>query len=1163
MARRTIWSVLAAALLCLVMLPATAWAADYAPEELIVANVVVDVTKDGAWTTDAATGELTETQDAAVCNVRYDADEGALYLSDATIGKGTVSTPGGTYSIYAFGESGVSLTIHLAGESHLSSGVPIYVTSDTGNTELNIEGDGKLNAEGTAWGNGGIFLNSGAKMTTGGGSYLNITDGADVVSSCSNSTAVMFYARPGGEAILTVMGARLTANGWSPTGDARGIFFSRLDGTGTAKFYLRLADNAVVRTNKVAVLSGHTLQHQYNSASGGMLFNGDAGTVYGAVTLQEDLSIGEDETLTIYQGASLTIPEGVSLINEGTVTGAGGSIVNNGAIYNSGKLPENISGSGSQIEIPTYTLNCPDEVVLENHGGGKYQAQFDLSLEDDPILGEGGKVVVYGTYRKADMVLKNEGDARQTIPFTIGAYKNNVEGSYFETDNQVKVLAVLDSASADSYSVEVLCEQPLCAEVANGTYSGAFDLYVGYAEDDDVQFGDDVSGADLGELDRHTVKVTFQNESGFAFTVQPEDVAVTEGDTASFSADWTGDVYLFVWQQRADDSSKWEDISGAYDGTYSVANTTVDMDGYQFRCLVMLQNDVQIPSDVATLTVRVKTAITTQPVDANVIEGDAATFTVEATGSGDLSYRWQQSADGTAWTDIPGATSASYTVPAATMEMDGYQYRCVVIGDGGEAASNAATLSVTAAVFKISASPEVLDFGSVYVGYDVPAAQTVTVENGGNKNVTLVQLSSADFEIGALSATELAPGDTATFTVQPKEGLGVGAHNEDLAVAASDGAAARVELSFTVRSRPYIPPASSGPDWDDVVDDISSAKPGDCVSVDMDGETVLPAEVIEALAGRDVTLMLEMEDDVAWEIRGADVPEGTSFSDTDMGVELGTSGIPVEVVNLVAGESGSVQVTLAHDGEFGFALTLVAPLGEKHEGLVANLYRYDEAAGVLRYEAAGVVDGGGAARVRLDRASRWAIVLDDRPHALPFVDASEGRWYSEPARWAWLSGAMGGYGDGVFGTGDPLTRAQMAAVLYNLAGKPEVDASSLPADCDADEWYARAVAWALEEGVFGGYGDGSSFGPGDPLTREQAAAVLYNAAGKPEAETGLSSFSDAAEVSSWARSALSWAVSEGVLSGAALAGGSRELQPGRACTQAEVAALMMKLARRG
>ncbi len=400
------------------------------------------------------------------------------------------------------------------------------------------------------------------------------------------------------------------------------------------------------------------------------------------------------------------------------------------------------------------------------------------------------------------------------------------------------------------------------------------------------------------------------------------------------------------------------------------------------------------------------------------------------------------------------------------------------------------------------------------------------------------------------------------FTDETVARVPAGAYLVRLA-ATADAFAGVPTAEISVRN-PYVPPAQTGPDWDDVMDEIADASADGRVTVDMKGETVLPGEVLEELAGRDVTLVLQMDDGVAWEIHGGDVPEGTPFSDTDMGVEMDTDGIPVEVANLVTGEFGFVQVALAHDGEFGFALTLVAPLGEKYEGLFANLYRYDDVAGVLRYEAAGVVDDEGAARVRLDHASQWLVALDTRLHALPFADADEGQRYSEPARWAWLSGAMGGYGDGsgLFGTDDALTRAQMAAVLYDLAGKPDVEVSGLPADCDEGEWCARAVAWALQEGIFSGNGDGPGFGPDDPLTREQAAAVLYNAAGKPGAEADLSSFSDAGEASSWARNALSWAVSEGVLSGVETAGG-RELQPGRACTRSEVAALMMNLARRG
>ena len=180
------------------------------------------------------------------------------------------------------------------------------------------------------------------------------------------------------------------------------------------------------------------------------------------------------------------------------------------------------------------------------------------------------------------------------------------------------------------------------------------------------------------------------------------------------------------------------------------------------------------------------------------------------------------------------------------------------------------------------------------------------------------------------------------------------------------------------------------------------------------------------------------------------------------------------------------------------------------------------------------------------------------------VDVDQSQWYHLAIDWAVTNGVMNGYDDGVtFGPNDSLTRAQMACVLYNLAGKPEVDASSLPADCVLGSWYARAVAWALDEGVFNGYGDGSAFGPDDPLTREQAACMLINAARRLGVDTSarenLSAYPDADEVSSWARNALSWAVAEGVVNGVEVEGG-RELQPGRACTRAEMAALMRNLA---
>ena len=75
--------------------------------------------------------------------------------------------------------------------------------------------------------------------------------------------------------------------------------------------------------------------------------------------------------------------------------------------------------------------------------------------------------------------------------------------------------------------------------------------------------------------------------------------------------------------------------------------------------------------------------------------------------------------------------------------------------------------------------------------------------------------------------------------------------------------------------------------------------------------------------------------------------------------------------------------------------------------------------------------------------------------------------------WAVTSGAILGYGDGTFGPGNTLTRAEMATILCRLAGEPGADLSALPSDVPAGEWYANGVAWALAEGVFSGNGDGS------------------------------------------------------------------------------------------
>lgn len=170
-----------------------------------------------------------------------------------------------------------------------------------------------------------------------------------------------------------------------------------------------------------------------------------------------------------------------------------------------------------------------------------------------------------------------------------------------------------------------------------------------------------------------------------------------------------------------------------------------------------------------------------------------------------------------------------------------------------------------------------------------------------------------------------------------------------------------------------------------------------------------------------------------------------------------------------------------------------------------------------------------------------------------FTDVDEDDWYHDAVQWVASVGAMTGYGDGTFGPDKPLSRAQLATVLWRMAGEPESSGELLP-DCDPDAFYAGAAAWALETGLFTGYEDGT-FGPADNITREQAATVMWRAAGSPEVEADLSSFPDAGDVSEFAQVAMSWAVSSGVISGQ----GSGALDPQGTCARADFAMILMRM----
>ena len=200
------------------------------------------------------------------------------------------------------------------------------------------------------------------------------------------------------------------------------------------------------------------------------------------------------------------------------------------------------------------------------------------------------------------------------------------------------------------------------------------------------------------------------------------------------------------------------------------------------------------------------TCISVQPKGATVDEDDTATFEVSASGTGTLSYQWQQrsGADGE-WTDIEDANGASYTTPATTADMDGIQFRCVVTGGLGIAASDPATLTVIAKpVFKISLDPVDVDFGKIVEGslQGQVLPVTIMISNTGNQPLEIQVPQSEAFELELeASAGQLDPGDAVEVSIVPKDGLDVGAYSESVVISGINGqnaAIASLELSVTV-----------------------------------------------------------------------------------------------------------------------------------------------------------------------------------------------------------------------------------------------------------------------------------------------------------------------------------------------------------------------------
>ena len=150
------------------------------------------------------------------------------------------------------------------------------------------------------------------------------------------------------------------------------------------------------------------------------------------------------------------------------------------------------------------------------------------------------------------------------------------------------------------------------------------------------------------------------------------------------------------------------------------------------------------------------------------------------------------------------------------------------------------------------------------------------------------------------------------------------------------------------------------------------------------------------------------------------------------------------------------------------------------------------------------------------------------PQTGVFVDVAEGSYYEEAIDWAVEKGITNGVSSNMFAPNDPCTRAQIVTFLWRAAGSPAPKSMSSFTDVPADAFYAKAVAWAVENGITSGTGE-SKFSPNSACTRAQAVTFLYRASGSP-AVSGKAEFSDVSTTAFYA-DAVAWAAKKGITTG--------------------------------
>lgn len=1115
--------------------------------------------------------------------------------------QGADTSEGSSYGIFVIGsftQQGGSVTASGGNVSGNYNSTGLYVYGST----VTVQG-GTLKATGGATDSGSYGISMFSSVTVG--------NAAVTATGGTGKYSYGLYIDSSSPSVTLSDNGSLTARSESAD-KAGGIYFQNPFGSAGS---VTVGENSTLLTNSVIWYdNSFKAKPLAPTGDGSWLIYGQSNqpsAVGGTYTLTDDLTIESGNTFTIPAGSTLTVPQGKTLTVNGTL-----NIANQSSLKGEGTLE---AGENSTFTMTnpdpvisgseTLTYDGTDQLgafKLEAPTGTVEVMEKEFAISSSPSL-EGWslnqqEVKNAGTYTLTASNGTSTIEKEITVsPATISITSATVQDKTYDGNQDATVTGVEFTGLVNSESLSLGTDYTATATFADKSAGNSKQATVTVALTDTVKNYTLASGG---------------NTTTATGTISPLPV-VLEWETTSFTYDGNlktvtatvtnrvgEDVITLSYEGNTGTAvnSYTATVTGLDNTNYTLDNATGTTQAWSIGEASITEAEVTLSqnsftydgqSHTPTVTVKLNGNALNAETDYNVDFGgdsiNAGTYTVTVTGKGNYSG----TANSQPTYTINKADQAALSITSSGPATYGQDYALTTSGGSG---SGAVTITVSNGTGAATVSGNVLTPSKA-------GTVTVTAVKAGDNNyndgtsvsVTITINKGTYNGIKTAAGTVLAnwPGEVTLPAIPDGASYGTPTSSDVTGLSITDGNILHytggsgivkdqtytvtvpvtgatnyddynITVTLTVTTRPSSGggtttpsgPSTGGSDgWTEIEDEVDETPSGSTVTVDMNGTTEVPAEVFEAVAGKDVTLELDMGGGVKWEINGQDIPTDLDFTDLDLGVSLNTSTIPVDVINMVTGEKSTVQLSLAHDGEFGFTMTLTAPVGTQNKGLWANLYHYDTTRKQMLFETAAQVDSSGNVALKFTHASEYAIVLDESSHELPFTDTAKGAWYQGAVEYVYRNSIMTGTSATSFEPNAPLSRAMVAQILYNLEGQPTVEGESTFADASG-HWAVNAIAWAQQTGVVNGYED-NTFRPNRAVSREELAQMLYNYAkvkGYDLTASGdLTAFPDGSKVSSWAEAAMAWANGNELINGH----DDGTLQPGGDSTRAQAASILM------